>query len=176
MPNLAEWESYYLIVGPSAAALIGLMFVVITLSAGRRSAADEAAFTAFATPTIVHLSLVLLIAAVASTPGHTIRSLRICVLLMAVGGIAYLTRGLITAVRQTAYRPVLSDWVGHFVLPFLSYGMLLAAGLILGRRPALALYLTAATALSLLYVAIRNAWDSAVWMTMKDGDPSSQNK
>ena len=29
------WENFYLIVGPSAAALIGLMFVVVTLTAGR---------------------------------------------------------------------------------------------------------------------------------------------
>ena len=29
------WENFYLIVGPSAGALIGLMFVVVTLTAGR---------------------------------------------------------------------------------------------------------------------------------------------
>ena len=29
------WENFFLIVGPSAGALIGLMFVVVTLSQGR---------------------------------------------------------------------------------------------------------------------------------------------
>ena len=31
MTELAEWESFYIIVGPSAGALIGLQFVVLTL-------------------------------------------------------------------------------------------------------------------------------------------------
>jgi hypothetical protein len=33
MPQLAEWESFYVIVGGGAAALIGLQFVVLTLIA-----------------------------------------------------------------------------------------------------------------------------------------------
>src|SRR5437867_13116458 len=59
---LAAWESFYVIVGSSAAALTGLQFVVIALIAesGRRSTSKE--ITAFGTPTIVHFCAVLLIA------------------------------------------------------------------------------------------------------------------
>ena len=35
MPALTEWENFYVIVGSSAGALIGLQFVVITLIAER---------------------------------------------------------------------------------------------------------------------------------------------
>lgn len=38
---LHEWETFYVIVGSSAAALTGLMFVVIALSAERRKLAAE---------------------------------------------------------------------------------------------------------------------------------------
>jgi hypothetical protein len=33
MPELVEWDSFYVIVGSAAGALIGLQFVVITLIA-----------------------------------------------------------------------------------------------------------------------------------------------
>jgi hypothetical protein len=35
MSELAEWDSFYIVVGPAAGALIGLQFVVMTLSAER---------------------------------------------------------------------------------------------------------------------------------------------
>ena len=47
MPELDEWESFYLIVGGAAGALIGLQFVVMTLIAERppvRTAESSAAF------------------------------------------------------------------------------------------------------------------------------------
>jgi len=37
MTELAEWESFYIIVGPAAGALIGLQFVVLTPRPGPRS-------------------------------------------------------------------------------------------------------------------------------------------
>jgi hypothetical protein len=47
MPELDEWESFYLIVGGAAGALIGLQFVVMTLIAERppvRAGESNAAF------------------------------------------------------------------------------------------------------------------------------------
>src|SRR5439155_23212976 len=54
MPELAEWESFYVIVGSAAGALIGLQFVVMALIAERPQIASPEAGAAFATPTIVH--------------------------------------------------------------------------------------------------------------------------
>src|SRR5712672_3432889 len=61
MPAFAEWESFYVIVGTAAAALIGLQFVVMTLIADRPQITTAEAGAAFATPTIVHFSAVLLL-------------------------------------------------------------------------------------------------------------------
>jgi hypothetical protein len=56
------WQNFYVIVGSSAGALIGLQFVVITLIAARPIAGDaQSAGAAFATPTIVHFGVVLLL-------------------------------------------------------------------------------------------------------------------
>ena len=63
MTPLAGWENFHVVVGSSADALIGLQFVVITLIANTPIAPYQApAGDAFATPTIVHFSVVLLLA------------------------------------------------------------------------------------------------------------------
>src|SRR6185437_9147750 len=66
---LSGWENFYVIVGSSAGALIGLQFVVITLIAdlpiGRGA---EQGAEAFATPTIVHFGTVLLLSAILNAP------------------------------------------------------------------------------------------------------------
>jgi hypothetical protein len=62
---LAAWESFYVIVGSSGAALTGLQFVVMALIAEsplRSSSSRE--IDAFGTPVIVHFGAVLLIAAI----------------------------------------------------------------------------------------------------------------
>ena len=70
MAALKEWESYYVIVGSSAGALIGLQFVVITLIADRPVAPSRKVTSALATPTIVHFGAVLLLASLLSAPWH----------------------------------------------------------------------------------------------------------
>jgi hypothetical protein len=69
MTALAGWESFYVIVGSSAGALIGLQFVVITLIANRPIVRGQAeAGAAFATPTIVHFGAALLLAGIQTAP------------------------------------------------------------------------------------------------------------
>ena len=66
---LAEWESFYVIIGTSAAALTGLMFVVIAVvaDAGPRAATPQGIAT-FVTPTIFHFCAALMISAIVSAP------------------------------------------------------------------------------------------------------------
>src|SRR5207245_4525121 len=59
---LGAWESFYVIVGSSAAALTGLQFVVVVLGAEVRALRADTV-GAFGTPTIVHLCAALLISA-----------------------------------------------------------------------------------------------------------------
>jgi hypothetical protein len=69
MTALNGWENFYVIVGSSAGALIGLQFVVLALIANlpiTRGAAQ--AGDAFSTPSVVHFGVVLLLSAVASAP------------------------------------------------------------------------------------------------------------
>lgn len=55
MADLAAWDSFYVIVGAAAGALIGLQFVVVTLIAQRPTRASPDGSAAFGTPTVVHV-------------------------------------------------------------------------------------------------------------------------
>ncbi len=72
MSDLAAWDTFFVIIGSSAGALIGLQFVVMTLIAQRSPPHGEEAGPAFATPTIVHFGAVLLLSAVLSAPWQDI--------------------------------------------------------------------------------------------------------
>ena len=72
MSELSEWDSFYVIVGSAAGALVGLQFVVMTLIAERPPVRSPEAGSAFATPTVLHFSSVLLLSAVLRAPWRDI--------------------------------------------------------------------------------------------------------
>jgi formate/nitrite transporter FocA (FNT family) len=55
------WENYYLLIGSAAGALIGLMFVVVTLTAGRDRDQSERGKHLYTSPIVWHLAVVLLL-------------------------------------------------------------------------------------------------------------------
>jgi hypothetical protein len=76
MTALAGWENFYVIVGSSAGALIGLQFVVMALIANLpRGPGAAQTGKAFATPTVVHFGTVLLLSAL---PGGGLPPPQVC--------------------------------------------------------------------------------------------------
>lgn len=57
---LAEWDNFYVIVGPSAGGLTGLTFVVIALASDAKRV-NLRGLRVYVTPTIVHFGAVLLL-------------------------------------------------------------------------------------------------------------------
>jgi hypothetical protein len=166
---VAGWDTFYVIIGSSAAALTGLMFVVITLTAEMRSAlaGTGEGLDAYASPTVVHFCLVLLIGAVMTSPGHTALSLGVSIGIVALIGLGYMVAVLLRMRRVKAYEPVGEDVLWHVVLPVVAYvGLLACAGFLrLGRDKSL--YFVGASSMLLLYIGIHNAWDTATWMAVK---------
>ncbi|MDB5439287.1 MAG: hypothetical protein JWM33_1714 [Caulobacteraceae bacterium] len=158
---MAGWEDFYVIVGSSAGALIGLQFVVLTLIAERPQLASAEASAAFVSPTIVHLCAVLLLSAIAAAPWPGRDPLLGAWGLTGVLGLVY---GLYVTRRMRAqndYAPQAEDWLCHSVLPLLAYGLILLS--VLAGRGALGPFGVAAAALLLLFVSIHNAWDSTAY-------------
>jgi len=163
----AGWESFYVITGSAAAVLIGLQFVVITLGAEINAPGSGAAVGAFGTPTIVHFCAVLLIAAILSAPWSARASAAIALGVGGAAGLAYALLVVGRARRQTAYVPVLEDWIWHTVLPLIAYAALLLAALLLQCSPAPSLFVIGGTALLLLFVGIHNAWDAVTYTALE---------
>src|SRR5205085_3370398 len=107
MTALDGWENFYVIVGSSAGALIGLQFVVITLIAEITAIRDvQRAGQAFSTPTVVHFATVLLLSAIVSAPWHGIVVPAVVWGVVGINGVVY---SIIVRRRmrmQTAYKPV----------------------------------------------------------------------
>ena len=164
MTQLAGWENFYVIVGSSAGALIGLQFVVITLLADMPIGHGAAqAGGAFATPTIVHFGAVLLLAAILSAPWHGFATAAVFWGLLGLSGIVY---EIIVARRmrlQTAYRPEFEDWLFHLLLPFAAYATLAGSAYAARSKVGDALFGVAAAALLLLFIGIHNAWDAVTY-------------
>jgi len=167
MLPLHEWETFYVIVGSSAAALTGLQFVVIALGADRRAVGDASAVEAFGTPNIVHFSAVLTLAALISMPGHSAATLATAFAVLGAAGVLYGITTARRAHRQTGYEPVFEDWLWHIGFPIASYAALLITGLAAYAHPVGALYFVALVALLLLFIGIHNAWDSAVYISTR---------
>src|SRR5438445_12980979 len=67
------WEDYYLMIGSSAGALIGLMFVVVTLTAGRDRAELERGKHLYTSPVVWHLAVILTLSGAAAVPKMSIK-------------------------------------------------------------------------------------------------------
>jgi len=158
MAALVGWENFYVIVGSSAGALIGLQFVVITLIAEIPIVRDmERASSAFATPTIVHFGAVLLLSAVISAPWHGIAGAAILWGVLGLVGLIYV---LIAARRmrvQTAYSPVFEDWLFYVLLPFAAYATLSGSAYAARSNVGESLFGVGAAALLLLVIGTSDA-------------------
>ena len=169
MPELAAWDSFYVIVGAAAGALIGLEFVVITLISDKPSLRDAGGVEAFAPPTIVHFSIALFLSALVRAPWHAITSVAILWGITGIVGMAYM---LIVARRmrkQTVYRPQLEDWLLRVVLPLAAHLVLVLAAIAAPFHERAALFGVGAASLVLLFTGIHNAWDDISYHVIAKG-------
>ena len=161
MPAFAPgWDSFYVIVGAAAGALIGLQFVVVTLIADKPPKDAANAGAAFATPTVVHFSASLLLCALMRVPWPSVVYPEVSWGVMGLGGLFY--SGVIAwrMRKQTAYRPGFEDWAFNLALPAISYALLAFGALAAREHLTAALFAVAASALLLLFIGIHNAWDA----------------
>jgi hypothetical protein len=69
--------------------------------------------------------------------------------------------------RQTAYKPVFGDWLWHFILAFVAYATLTAAGFVEAMHAASALFAVAGGTTLLLFIGIHNAWDTVTYLSLE---------
>ena len=164
---LAPWSSFYVMTGSSAAALTGLMFVVITLVKGtERLQNNHDGIATFSTPTVMHFSAALFVSAVLNVPWHSLIQTAALIGFVGLFGIVYLVRVTYLTKRLTVYTPDLEDWTFYTVLPFVGYGAIFGSALALPAVPVKALFALAGGVILLIFLGIRNAWDVVTYITI----------
>jgi len=174
MELLAEWDSFYVIVGSAAGALIGLQFVVITLIAERPT--TPVASAAFGTPTVVHFGTALFLSALERVPWHAITFVAVLWGLVGLSGIVY-AAVVIRRIRvQTHYKPDYEDWFFYALLPLTAHVMLVVSACAAPFHTREALFGVGAGTLMLLFIGIRNAWDSIFYLLVSGRDRKSERQ
>jgi len=160
------WDNFYFLIGSASAGLIGLLFVVATLTAGFDGARASRGVTLYMTPTALHFGIVLASSAVALAPklAHALAAGLIA--LFAVGGFIRSLRACFGIASPTpeGEPPHWSDIWMYGAVPSALYFALAAASIALAEGLSWAVHALAASLLALLIVAIRNAWDLVTWI------------
>jgi hypothetical protein len=157
---LDKWDSFYVIVGSASGALIGLQFVVLTLIAERPPPDAARAGAAFSTPTIVHFSVVLGLAAMVRMPWTGTMPIALAFGIIGLAGMIYSLVVVWFIRAQDAYAPDWEDWLFHVALPLVAY-LTLAGSAWLGlANLRVALFTIGGAVLLLLFAGIHNAWDA----------------
>jgi hypothetical protein len=151
--TFAGWENFYVIVGSSAGALIGLQFVVMTLVAERLMPSA-----------VIHFAVVLFLSALLSAPWTGIVAVALFWGLAGLSGIVYTIVVARRLQSQTEYKPVFEDWLCHVHLPFAAYAILVGSAFAALSYTRTVLFFVGAAALLLLFVGIHNAWDAATYV------------
>lgn len=165
------WHDFYFMIGSSSAGLIGLLFVVVTLTSGADPAQAQRGQALYLTPSVVHFAIVLCVSAIAVAPGLGPAQTAALIGVAAVVGLARAVRSSIGINRPRSGMPTphWSDVWMYGVMPAVIYvGIGGAAAALWARAPGAA-FATAVLLLALMLVGIRNAWDLVTWIAPTRG-------
>jgi hypothetical protein len=118
---------------------------------------------AFATPSVIHFGVVLFLSALLSAPWHGIGAVATLLAMVGLCGMLYGVMVLRRIRAQSAYQPVFEDWLFHFVLPMVSYALLIVSAFAAHGHARTGLFMVAGTSLLLLFIGIHNAWDTVMY-------------
>lgn len=165
MDALKDWHDFFVVLGAASGSLIGAMFVVVSIATGILTPERTVASRFFLTPTIVHLSVVLMASAFVLVPSLTVAGFGAAFGIAGLGGTAYAGWNVLHIRRRDAVEGVDHLWYGF--VPVLAYLVMIGgAALELALRPGA--IETLALALALLVIAsIRNAWDLIVYFVQQ---------
>jgi hypothetical protein len=167
---LNSWSGFYVITGSSAAALTGLMFVVVTLVAGRPQQEPEAqneGTATFSTPTVVHFCAAFFISAIMSAPWASLYNPQVVLAIAGVFGIVYVARLILRARRFQQYWPDVEDWSWFFILPLVAYVAIAVSAVLLSASSTAPLFIIAGATILLIFIGIHNAWDVVTFLAIQ---------
>ena len=159
------WSEYFFMIGSSAAALIGLMFVVVTLTAGRDREEVERGKHLYSSPIVWHLGVVLLLSGAAIAPEMSARLYGMLSGALALLGFAIGVRSAVGIGRHPGAPEAAGfDFFWYGVAPALVYAGLAAAALAMFAGASWSAGAVAADLMALLLVSIHAEWDLVTYL------------
>lgn len=179
MPSIfAPWSNFYVITGSSAAALTGLMFVVVTLIDRQPTSGWREGLRTFSTPTVVHLGTGFLVSCIASAPWPSVYIVGGVLGLIALAGMLYAAGvwSRMLKLELASYTPDSEDWIWFVILPFISYVAIGLTAILLFIVAAKALFALAAAVLLFIFIGIHNAWDIVTYIAIVQHAPDDSTE
>lgn len=157
------WENFFLLLGTAAGGLIGLLFVVSTLTAGAQSGRAERGTRLFMTPCVFHFAVIMTIAAVAMVPRWEYQAVGAVLTISSLVGLVYMAH-VCVQLRKDGATEHWSDFWYYGAAPFVCYLGLAAIAIGVWFQIPIAPSLVGGLLLILLLLGIRNAWDLVTWI------------
>lgn len=166
-----SWEEYFLMIGSSAGALIGLMFVVVTLTAGRERSEVERGKHLYTSPIVWHFAVILALSGAAIAPTMPPRLFAVTSGGLGILGLAMCVRAAI-GIARAAIAPEAAgfDFFWYGIAPAITYAGLAGAALAVFAGNRWGASLLAADLMALLLVGIHAAWDLVTFLAPSSGE------
>jgi hypothetical protein len=168
---LSSWQEFYALLGTASAALVALLFVAVSIGTSVMTPEPESRrnTATYMSPVVFHYANVLFLSLIALVPTQTFESFGVVIGVASVGSVIY---SIVIAVR--VHRNPISDIPDRLcygVIPAFCYASgLVVASLLLHENP-FGLDLLAGSALLLLVINIRNAWDLMISLARRVNQP-----
>jgi hypothetical protein len=174
------WDNFYITAAQAGGALIGLLFVAITVATGFSTASNTKGVRAFLTPTLVHFVGVLFISLAVLAPWPSPMPLGAILALIACAGTTYQIK--VIGARLNIGRETGGDmakavgamtweeWIPYAILPAAGNASLMAGAVGLIAHYAFAPYTIAAEVAAQLISGIYAAWDLTLWVVRNRKD------
>jgi hypothetical protein len=163
-----DWDSFFLLIGSAAGALIGLLFVVATLNNRVERSKALKGTMLYMTPIVFHFAMVVVVSGVVMAPNLGEGALGIAIGVAALVGLVH--GAVITRLFFVVRTPGQAHWSDiwfYAVGPTVVYAALAGAAASIWRGAAFAPEALGAVLMTLLLLCIRNAWDLVTWLAPK---------
>jgi hypothetical protein len=161
---VGAWHDVFVVLGTTAAALVGLVFVAV--SVGVTVKQPRKGLAEFTAQTVINFTLALVASLIALSPAE----LKIGGAVLLVPGILGLSNALRFWRRMhliEGYEPVSTDWLFYGLLPVVGHLLLIGAAASLIAIAGWAVVMLAAALALLVVLCIRNSYDLTIWASMQ---------
>jgi len=161
---LHGWDNFFVTAAQAGAALIGLLFVSVTVGTGFSTAKMVKGTRAFLTPTLMHFAGVLFLSLALLAPWSSLWPLEVILGLFGLLGIAY--QLVVIGDRRDMELVTMSwaEWIPYVVIPVLGNATLIAGAAGFIAKWAYAPFIVAGGIATLLLSGILGAWDLTLWL------------